>query len=203
MTSLISMYVFFDVNGDIKAITPSLDESLTKEFTSSVFSLTEVEPFLTGKRNISDYRIRGTKLSGGTRYRLEKKYSTIVYTRTLDNYLTKIDSKKDDNTIVSVANNVSQRTLTLRLSADFRDGFTIDTDNDDVQEFINTTKSTIYITEKNNPYKLFYSINFSPRTLFEKGVIYFKYDEPFGTDTSAYTKKIISGYSYEEKNNGI
>ena len=55
--------------------------------------------------------------------------------------------------------------------------------------------SNLYESVKSIPTR---TISFTPNELFEKGKLYFKYEEEMD-NTSAYTKKIISGYGYKEK----
>lgn len=200
MTSLVLMYVFFDANGDIKAITPSLDEALSKDFTSATFALFEVEAFLTGKQNPFDYTVKSTQKVGGVKYSIAKKFSDIVYTRTLDNYLTKISSTRSVDTILNIVNNTREKVITLSLDSNFRDMLSngSEDEQDDASAFLNSGNSLIYITDKNNPYVLRYTINYSPKVLFNQTKQYFEYACDL-EDSSAYTKKIIGKYCYKER----
>ena len=57
MNTLVLMYVFYDKNGDIKAITPILDENFSINFSSATFPLAEVEMFLTAQSSTFDYQV--------------------------------------------------------------------------------------------------------------------------------------------------
>jgi len=199
MTSLVLMYVYYDKNGDIKAITPGLDESFASICDVATFPLTEVEMFLTAQKSTFDYTVAKISSFAGDKFKLQKKPSTISYTRTLDSYLTKIEPSRAGN-IVLIENDTIAKTINIYLSSDFRElqQHGSEEEQESVEDFIRHGYSAIYITERNNPYSLRHTVTFSPRELFEKGSLHFSHENDY-TNSSAYTKKIIAGYGYKER----
>ena len=203
MTSLVLMYVFYDVNGDIKAITPSLDENFAGSFSVATFPLPVVEKFLTGKSNTFDYKIKKVEKSSGIKYVLMKKFTTINYTRSLDSYLTKVETtaiNEYNYSGIIIINDVVNKVFTVRLSKDIKDLYKNGTEEEQerVSDFLNKGPSTVYITKRNNPYHLLFSFVLTPRALFDTEKLYFNYTDTY-KDVSMYTKKLISGYEYKEK----
>lgn len=198
MTSLVLMYVYFDVNGDIKAITPSLDEGLARTCRVSTFPLDQVEPFLKGQKNTFDYKVKSVEKDDSISYMLTQKIQ-VTYARSLDNYLTQISTELE-NPIISLTHYISEKLFILRISKAFKrmEGEGTPMQQEDVEDFLRKGQTTIYITRKNNPYEMFYSISFLPKVLFENGEISYTYRGEF-YNTSAYTKKIVNGYRYTEK----
>jgi hypothetical protein len=194
------MYVFFDKNGDIKAITPVLDEGLSLVFSSANFPLTEVEGFLKAEKNTFDYQVRRTERIVGETFTLVKKQSLVNYTRTLDSYLTKIENAKRINNILTVTNDTIKKVIVVELAKEFKEMFVSGTEEDQelVSKFIGHGPTTMYLTKKDNPYHLLYTFSFLPRDLFETERLYFTYEGDY-TNTSIYTKKIINGYGYRER----
>jgi hypothetical protein len=193
------MYVYYDKNGDIKAITPGLDESFSSICNVAIFPLSEVEMFLTAKKSTFEYIVTKITNFAGDKFKLQKKPSTISYTRTLDSYLTKIEPVRQGK-IILVENDTIAKTINIYLSSEFRElhEHGSEEEQDSVEDFIRHGYSTIYITERNNPYSLRHTVTFSPRELFEKGSLHFSHENNY-TNSSAYTKKIISGYGYKER----
>ncbi len=201
MTSLTMMYVYFDKNGDIKSIGPSPDSSLDTNFNVSMFPLSELEDFLVGKKNPFDFQVKKTVTLAGDNFKLARKVVFVAQTRTLDSYLTKIDERKEGKVpLIRVMNDVEKKVFSIEATKEFLS--MAKSDNEDLEEivsdFVKNGTSTIYITKKNNPYALLYSLPFLPGNLFEREKLYFPYTDTY-TNTSAYTKKLLSGYYYRER----
>jgi len=201
--SLILMYVFYDANGDIKAITPALDEHFSSMYSFVTLPLPEVEMFLTSQKNTFDYYIKEIQKVDGSTHKLTKKNLTINYTRTLDNYLSKIEDVDTfkGNTLI-VTNDTINKNIIVELNKSFRAAFTDSNISEEyqvlVEEFISKGPSTLYLTKRNNPYHLLFSCTFNPRGLINTDRLYFKYVGNYN-NTSVYTKKLVSGYGYKEK----
>jgi hypothetical protein len=193
MKSLVLMYIFYDSNGDIKAITPTSDESFSATFSVATFPLAEVDVFLNGQENTFNYQVKCIERETGNIYKLVKKQLVINYTRSLDSYLTKIDSNLSRIGIITVVNNIKDKTISLKLNETFKDQ-----DDEEINNFKKQKPSTLYLTKKNNPYWLLFSITFTPAELFERGILYFNYEDDY-SNISIYTKKLINGYVYTEK----
>lgn len=199
MTSITLMYVYHDKNGDIKAITPILEENMSNFFNVATFPIQDVELFLTGKRNTFDYYIKSNIRINKTIYTINKKLKDISLTRTLDNYLTKIDTD-NSSSIITIVNDIQKKLVSIEISSDFKDLYYSgdDEQKEYISEFLNIGQTSIYITEKNNPYNLRFTISFSPKNLFDNNIIYFPYKDNY-ENSSAYTKKVVSKYKYKEK----
>ena len=202
MTSLVLMYVFYDKNGDIKAITPTLDEFFSNNFSSATFPLSEVEMFLTAQRNTFDYKVKQTDRISGTVFTLIKKQSNVNYTRTLDSYLTKVEDAKRFEDILTITNVISDKVISIEINKEFEELYIRDKCSEEQQESINSFfangPSIVYLTKKNNPYHLLFSFSFTPKDLLSVDKLYFNYEGDY-TDTSVYTKKLIIGYGYNER----
>lgn len=201
MTPLVLMYVFFDRNGEIKAITPLMDDSLSINFESITCPLAEVEMFLTSEKNPYEYYIKKTERGDGVIYKLTKKVSEIKYTRTLDSYLTKVkDATHHD--IITITNNTLEKIISIEINKDFKIAhihqYGSKEQQEDTTKFFNNDVSTVYVTKHNNPYHLLFSFTFTPKDLLESDILRFKYKDVYN-DTSVYTKELISGYGYKEK----
>lgn len=198
MAQLIMMYVWYDKNGDIKAITPSLS-GVGNEYTSAIFPLHEVEPFLNSSRSTFDFHIRKVNAS----YRIVKKDKVVNYTRTEETYLTKVrEVSNSPNTLIFV-NDTANKVISVELDRDViyaikNNGELIDGKEHPTTALFNSGLCTAYLTKKNNPYHLLFTFRFDPSTLLTTDTLYFKYDSVYN-DTSIYTKKIIDGYFFKEQ----
>jgi hypothetical protein len=200
MTPLINMYVFFDEKGNIRAITPSLNDFNDEACSVSTFPLSEVEDFLLGKISTAGYEVKKIKSFTGEKFILNKKITDVIYTRTLDNYLTEISNEISPETTILITNYKSVKTIILKLTTDFRTLYKNKSyeDEDIIDEILQHGSASIHFTEKHNPYYHLFSITFSPKTLFEKGHLEFKYYDPV-ENASAYAKRIMNGYNYTER----
>lgn len=194
--SLILMYVYYDRVGEIKAITPTPD--FGESFNVAMFPIGDVEMFLTGQRNPFEYQIKEVPRASSVTYKIVRKQTQVLTTRTLDNYLTKVSSSGDIVPILRIVNDVKKKTITLKLDPYFIDMYKMGTDEEqeDVGEFIRSGESTLYFTSKDNPYHMYYSIRFLPRELFEKEILVFEYGDIDLSNASVYTKKIVKTYGY-------
>lgn len=200
MTSLIMMYLYYDKAGDIKSITPAPDAAFENEFSSATFLLSEVEGFLTGVMNPFDYQVKKSITLAGDVFKLIKKITVVNHTRTLDNYLTKIEERRPIGALLKIVNDPDKKILSIEITKEFK-AMMASTDEDEeeiVSDFVLSGPSTVYITPRNNPYVLLFQFTFLPNVLFEREKLYFPYVEVY-TNTSAYTKKLLDGYSYREK----
>lgn len=196
---IMDRYVFYDKNGNIKIIASSLDDVKNDEYSAIKLPLSEVEPFLQGKKNSFDYVIRKVKSSGNEKFVLIKRVSNVIYTRTLDNYLTEISNKKNNTTAITIVNQPRRNSFLVEFTSVFRSMLDsdIEEERDIIDNILRTPKTSIYITKKHNPYYLLMTITFSPKELFTTGKMYFKYEGKI-ENTSAYTKRIVDEYYYKE-----
>jgi hypothetical protein len=200
---LVLMYVYYDKNGDIKAITPTEDGAFDKSYNHVLLPLAEVEPFILGKKNSFDYMIKTTKKLTGDSSKLVKKYSNVNLTRSMDNYLTKVSTSSETEPVVKIIVN-SGNVISLQLNQSYKDMYEegSEEEKEKIDEFVTSGISAIHITEKNNPYNLFTTISFSPRKLFDNLRIEFKYPEDLDlSSSSAYTKRLVASYQYVIKEN--
>ena len=203
MNTLVLMCVFYDKNGDIKAITPILDENFSINFSSATFPLAEVEMFLTAQSSTFDYQVKQIDKVSGTTYKIVKKQTNVTYTRTLDSYLTKVDDVKRHETILTITNITDDSVISVEINKDFKELYIKNECTEEQQEsiatFFTSGPSVVYLTKKNNPYHLLFSFTFTPIDLIRVDKLYFNYTGDY-TDTSVYTKKLIIGYGYKETN---
>lgn len=197
MNSLITMYVFFDKKGDIKAITPTPD-SMFESFQSANFPLSEVEEFLSGKKSSFNYHVKPATQLGTGGYKLIKKTNNVIITRSLDAYLTRVNTS-GPWPILLITTDLITNTISLDLNTDYKEEFNEDAEsNKDI--FSGTTPVFLYITKKNNPYHLLHTVSFVPETLLGEMHMEFPYDPGIDLSTSSvYTKKLISSYGYKIK----
>jgi hypothetical protein len=193
------MNVYYTHNYEIKAISPDINEEIAKECKCSPVSISLVEQFLTGKSNPSDYRVNIIIVDGVETISLKKNVITLNLVRTLDTYLTKIELPTEYYDTLIVINDTRNKTICLRLSEQFLKVIEENNDIESISQFLNKGISTVYITEKDNPYNLLLSVDYYPRGLLENGELCVTYNKKC-EDTSAYTRRFIGGYAYEERN---
>lgn len=199
MKQLILMYVYFDKNGDIKAITPTETEMYSREFRHIMLPLEQIEDFITGKKNTFDYIIKTLRKVTGDTFKLTKKFANVNITRSLDTYLTKVNTHTSTEPVVKIISHISHKSITVELNKSFKEMYAEGTEEEveKIEEFINSGMSTIYITEMNNPYNFYAKIDFVPRDLFEKLTISVAVPENIDLrKSSAYTKRLVESYFY-------
>lgn len=190
------MSVFYNKDGDIKAITPTQNDFKDESCSVAFFSLSEIEPFLLGKKSLTDYIVK----KEDEKFTLTKKFADISYTRTIDNYLTEIEDIEYQTTIISIINQKKDKVFILEFSKNFKLLYTDGSKEDKsiIDDILKNNSTSIFITKKHNPYYLQFKITFSPKELFQKDRLYFNYQDNI-ENASAYTKRIISGYGYRER----
>lgn len=202
MTTLILMYVYFDINGDIKMISPDPVLENNGVYEVATFPISDVEGFLTSKKNSYDFFVKVIKRPTGPEYKILRKQALeINYTRTLDQFLTEITTlpKGGDATIL-IENYIEDRYIRFSLSPIIRimryEG--TDDEQDTALGFINYPKMFFFFTKKHDPYYHIHSMEVVPRALFDEGEIIVSYKEDLSA-SSLYTKKIVDKYSYITK----
>lgn len=199
MNTLIMMYLYFDINGDIKSISPVPSTDPNEPFDVATFPLPEVEQFLTAKKNPFDYLVKTTKRPGSIEHKIvRKKILEINYVRTLDNFLTEIETMdKSRNAIISIENLIDEKQIKISMGPMLKilqlDG--TDSEQEAMTSFVNTPYVYLFFTKKHDPYFLKHTITFSPKILYEKGSISIKYTIDLN-DVSVFTRKLIDGYNY-------
>ena len=195
------MYVYFDKNGDIKTISPD-PVLVSVDYSVATFPLAEVEGFLTGKKNPFDFYVKSAKGITGTTYKIIRKQSLeISLVRTLDNFLTEVKTMpKSSDAFLLIENIVKEKKIRIFLNKSVRNLLEeiSDAEQETIDSFINYPSTSLFFTRKGDPYFLLHTLIFSPRELFEKGVLYWDYTVDL-SDSSVYTKKILDGYSYRIK----
>ena len=196
------MYVYFDVNGDIKSISPHHDAELDDLYSSTTLPLDKVGDFLTGKLNTFNYRINVIKTALSTDYTIEKKVVKIPnLQRRVDTYLTQIENiPRNRDASIIIENIIADKHIKLKINPSVKvlqeDG--TDEEKDSIEKFIDTPMASLFFTKKDDPYFLLHTIDFVPAELFEEGTLYIKYAMDL-KGVSVYTQKLINGYSYSEK----
>ena len=191
----VEMYVFYDKDGEIKGMAPSQNDFSDPNWSSAMFPLEEVELFILGKKNSFNYRVKKIKNLAGEKFILSEKLIHVTYTRTLDYYLKEVEAPESHVTTITVTNQKTDKIFIIEFSQEFK---LLCEDNKKVLEYIlSEDVISIYITKKHNPYHFLFKIIFLPGELFRQDRLYFNYK---GTieNSSAYTKRIISGYGYRE-----
>ncbi len=202
MTTLTLMYVYFDVNGDIKSITPHLDAELDNLYSSTTLPLESVGDFLTGKLNTFNYRVKISKTALSTTYEIEKKVATTLNLhRRSDMYLSQVENiPRNRDASILIENIVPDKHIKLKINPSVRILQTEGTDleKESIEKFIDTPSVTLFFTKKDDPYFLLHTIEFIPEELFANDALYIKYTMDL-QGVSVYTRKLINGYSYQEK----
>lgn len=205
MSSLVLMYVYFDGKGNIKAITPNEDQGISTDYEYAMFPISEVEHFMTGNKNLFNFQVKKVKKASGDTYEILKKQTTIDLTRSLNNYLNKIETTGVIDPIIKIVANPVSGKVTLSMNEGFKELQTYGTveEQEIVSDFFAMGLSNIYITAKNNPYHLLFSITFLTKQLFDE--VRMDFTIPEGLDirnSSAYTKKLVNSYCYIVKDVG-
>lgn len=186
------MYVYFDVAGNIKGISGSLTD-IFSGYEYAMFPLSEIPA------DPSTHIINTVKRLDGIKHILVKKNKEIILARTLDGYLCKIPSMTN-KTMISITNNTVDKLIKISFRQDIIQMYHAGSAEnvDEIFDFLNLGPLDIYITEKNNPYNLLYSFKYTPKELFDKGILYFNYKTEL-KNISVYAKKASIGYGYKEK----
>jgi hypothetical protein len=198
MAMLEMMYVYFDINGDIKTISPD-PVIVSDSYTVATFPLSEVKDILEGNKNPFDFYVKSSKGIGGTTHKITRKQVLEVsYVRTLDNFLTEVGTmKKSADAFVLIENFTKEKKIKISLNAVVKmllnEGD--DKDQETVTSFINNPSTSLFFTRKKDPYFLLHTLIFSPRELFEKSELFWDYNVDLSA-SSVYTKKLLDGYSY-------
>ena len=202
MITLIMMYVYFDTDGNIKAISPDADALSASLYSSAMFPLTEVEAFLTAKKNTFDFYVKSIETFSKVEYKiLRKKQIEISKVRAVDTYLTEITSNRlQKDTIILIENFISLKQLKITITPELRtlkDEGSVDA-QESIVNFINTPTATLFFTKKQDPYFLIQSFVFSPKVLFEEGALILNYEKDL-KNLSVFTRRIINRYTYIER----
>lgn len=203
MTSLVLMYVFYDKNGDIKAIMPHFNDNFSDLYNVATFPLSDVEMFLSAEKSTFDYTVKKTVKASDIKYTIVKKEKAIKYTRTINSYLTKIEGVVKDESMLTFTHDINSRKICIEIDNKFKERYLTGSGTEKEQEiterFFNSGSSAVYLTKRNNPYCLLFSFSFTPDTFVSVDKLYFEYkDIGMNTETSMYTKKIINEYGYKE-----
>lgn len=191
--------IYFDTKGNIRSVTPVKDENFSK-LEVAEFPLSMVEMFLTGKASLSNYLIDKFKIKGTVAHKITKKSRDTVYVRSIDNYPVKIDVISDVGRTVIIENRVKEKVIAISIDNKFKNLYDKGTEEEQeaVANFLEQGTTSVYITQKNEPYFLLFTVRFLPRQLFNEGTLYINYEDDCYS-TSAYAKRIIGGYTYSEK----
>lgn len=196
MSELIMMYVYFDELGDIKCISPAINPIFIG-YKYSTLPLSDVEPFLSAKKNPIDYCMKPVKRVTDVTYKLTRKPVLAVnQLRILDGFLTEVETyarSVEANILIEIF--PKDKILKISINPDIKSLHEDGTDEEieKINTLINTTSSSLFFTRKRDPYYLLETVNFSPRELFSHGIIHVSYTGDL-ENTSIYTKKIIDGY---------
>lgn len=200
MSTLPMMYVYFDEKGEMKAISPQLS-SLDEGMHVASILLSEVEGFITGKKNTTEYSVRTIKNGGNTYHKITKKVPPVIsHIRSLDNFLTEIHTMpRSKDAYVLIENNLKEKTIIIRLGGLIKilaaEG--TDEEQEQIRLFSSHLSTTLYFTEEGNPYSLLYTLEFSPQKLFLSEELHFSYNIDL-SKTSVYTKRLLDRYSYKK-----
>lgn len=191
--------VYFDDKGNIQSVTPEKDPTFSI-FNVGEFPLSKVEMFLTGKAGLSSYIIDYARITDAATYKLIKKAQNLNYVRSIDNYPIKINIKSDVAKTVIIENRIREKVIVITIDKEFKNLYNNGTEEQQeiVANFLEQGMTTVYITQKNDPYFLLFTIKFLPRQLFNEEILYINYVDDY-RNTSAYAKRIIGGYVYREK----
>lgn len=190
------MYLYFDVRGDIKGITPLPDKSL-EQFDYTTIPLTQVEKFLTGQANPFDYQM---KIVNKKPVKLIKKEIVTVKARDINYCLTEISTTKNYNASILFKLDCRSSSLTITPSKELISLYNSKDDDDaenreELERLVQGINSTVYITEFKNPYNLYSSFIFNVKELFDNSLINLTLDENIDySNTSMYTKKLFENY---------
>jgi hypothetical protein len=202
MKTLIMMYVYFDADGNIKAISPDTDAVSASLYSLAMFPLTDVESFLTAKKNTFDFYVKSIETFNKVEYKiLRKKQIEISKIRAVDTYLTEITSNRlQKDTIILIENFISLKQLKITITPELR---TLKEEGsveaqESIVNFINTPTATLFFTKKQDPYFLIHSFLFSPKALFDEGTLIIDYEKDL-KNLSVFTRRIINRYTYIER----
>ena len=209
MTALVMMYVYYDSDNEIRAISPIKEQQYINEGCKRIaFPLSEVEDFITAKKNPYNYFIEHRRRDGIDTYKIVAKVVNTTYVRSIDNYLTQIKFQNKEINAIRIENNVKEKKLYFYISeglknkingAYYQENDDVDDDEYDKLDAFKLMRSIgFYFTYKDDPTFLIKTVNIVPMELIKESCLVFSYEEDL-RNVSVYTKKIFTYYSYREK----
>jgi hypothetical protein len=196
MTSGIIMHVYFDKVGNIKVISPTVDENIS-DLDYCKVSFTEVENFLTGTANTYDFYVSNISKTNIPEYKITKKeIFDKIFLRTIDSYLTQVPQDNiTHNAAIIIENFISNKKIRIIINGNF---IRLSKSNDiDLTSLITPDLIPLYFTKKNDPYFLLHKLMFSTETLFSKQALFFEYTCELN-DVSVFMHKSTDNYYYRE-----
>jgi len=161
--------------------------------------LTEVEPFLAGKKNPFDYYIKPINRLGNVSYTLTRKETLdINYLRDVKAFLLEVKAyNRGSEANVLIENIIKDKKLRISVNPGIKsllyDG--TDAEIDTLNSFINTPVMHLFFTKKHDPHFLIETITINPKMLFDSDVQYIDYKNDL-SNASVFTKQLLDGYGY-------
>lgn len=192
------MYLYFDSSGEIKSISPDPVDRLA-DYKMTTVPVSDVEAFMLGKKNLADYHVKQTKTAVGMSYAITRKHVFVAnYVRTVDTFLAEVTTMPTSrDAFVLVENFLKDRTIRISISPVIElmlsDGS--DEDQEVANTFIGTKSSSMYFTNRKDPYFLLHTVKFSPLELFNQKELLMPYEVDLSA-ASLYTMKLFDKYSY-------
>lgn len=190
-----SMYVYFNDIGEVKCISPILDESSKLLYVK--MNIDEVEPYISGKRSLNSCLvIRDQKIAG--KYTLKQKTFDIKTYTVLDKFLYEVPYTDADKFHIKITNHVSKNKILVEIDSKLRNDILDDTEGGaDYLKIEGLEILNFYFTAKHDPSILIHSISVPTQPLIKYG----GYEDMYNTaldlvNTSVFTKKIFPLYTH-------
>lgn len=188
-----TMHVYFTDKGDIKSITPVVDNTLN-EYKSVEFELSRVQDFLVGKKNIHRYAVVDDKETSS--FKIVSKETEQDQISTLNTYLSEVTYEYYHDYDILIEHNTIEKHLFVTMSG------TADPVRAREQKNLisNFRKLTFYFTLFGDPNMLLCSFDVPVQDLID-GKVYVnleEYEDDELNNATLFTKKILGKYHYRK-----
>lgn len=187
-------FVYYNEEKRIICISPGIQNDF-RHLGYAIFDLNEVEGFLLGEKNPSDYVLHQSQ-DDLSDFRIIEKKQEITYMVTLNRFLIEIDEGKKKDPHVLISNDTQNKLITIDISDELRKKLQEDAD---FVEFENVsidgeTDLNFFFTTKDNSNFLIKHIRVPIYRLIDRKV-YTEYSVDL-LNTSLFTKQVLNKYQY-------
>ena len=188
------MFVYFDESGNIKCISPVVDQQQETVSQATKLPLKDVYKFITGEISPTRYLVKKKK-GTANKYEIVKRRYEISHVRKLDRFLTEIIPGYGKKTGLEIIADMQSNTLTFKLADNVRNEFLETIDDLSLASISGMRVLKFYCTTKNDPSYLIESFTVSVTALLQ-GNVYIEFKSDLAK-YSLFTRQVFDNYSYK------
>jgi len=189
------MHVYFDDTGNIKCISPVVDQSQEDRFQHTKLPLSNVYRFITGEIAPNKFIVKKKKGKVNEFVIVERVFD-INYVRKLDKFLTEVEEgyKTKNDEIEIIADTITS-TLTFKLAPHIRIEYLDTVDDASLASICGLRTLKFYCTTKNDPSYMIEAYNVPVHKLLH-GPVYVEFKSDLKKH-SLFTRQVFDNYSYK------